>query len=367
MYEVHGGDVWLIGNPNNIIDFSSNTNPLGPPSIIRDYLEEAIKEGYYRYYPETSYDKLRASIIEFVKETYREEISYNHVEVFNGASECLYKVFEQIKPRKTLLLRPSYSTYWHLAKLYSREIINIDYTFRDSNIIINYDLLFNFVGKLSRAKDRILAVICNPNNPTGTLIKIKAIEEMLEALENGYILVDESFIDFVEYDSMIRLLKNYNNLIIVKSLTKIFATPGLRMGFCIAEPKLVTKLALVSPPWRIGTITMYVYSKLLANIGYVRKYIANTRKYVNEERPLISHKLSKLNLKIYNSETHFMLISLNGLIKSYELKDKLLKKCKVLIRDASTIPGLNEDFIRISLRSHEENKILINCLKEVLP
>ena len=365
MLEIHGGDVWLLGKPTNILDFSSNTNPLGPPSIVKSILREAVEEEYYQYYPEITYRRLKTVITDFVKSVYGVDLQYGQVEVFNGASECLYRVFDVLKPSRILLLKPSYSTYWYLAKLYGVETVCVNYRFNGSKITIDYSELINYARWVGRA-GKGLIIICNPNNPTGTFIDLDVIEETLKANSDGFVLVDESFIDFTSRDSAIKLLRSYSNLVIVKSLTKIFATPGLRLGICLAGEDFIEKLSLTSPPWRVGTLSMLAYCKLLSSIDYVKNYISKTRMYVAYERPLIARSLIDLGLNVYSSETHFMLISLNGLVKSYKLKSRLLREFNILIRDASTIPGLTDNYIRISLRNHRDNIVLVECLRRVL-
>ena len=365
MREIHGGDVWLVKDPNEILDFSSNTNPLGPPQLITEALKEALERGYHRYYPEITYRELKKSIVEFANEFYKVEALDKHVEVFNGATEGLYKVFELLRPKRTLLLKPSYSTYWYLAQIYSEGIINFNYTFKDNIITIDYNKLIELVESFSKIKNNLI-ILCNPNNPTGTVIDQRIIKAILRINAHGFVLIDESFIDFTNYASTLRLLRDYENLIIVKSFTKIFATPGLRLGVCFAKPQLIEKLSYIAPSWRIGTLTMYAYTKLLSNIDYVKEYIKRTQEFIAKERPLVKQGLMKLKVKIYDSETHFMLIQLNHKIKSDKLKEKLLKEYKILIRDASTIPGLNKDFIRVSLGKHKYNLILIKSLECVL-
>lgn len=355
MKPMHGGNIWVLKNPFRIIDFSTNTNPLGPPKILVEAIKEAVKLGIHRFYPRTDYLDL---VIELAKIL---SVSVENIHVSNGATSILYSIFYLIKPRRTILLEPSFSEYWHLANITHSQITSIRYLDLDDEYVLPLEEL---LGIIRKTDDNCLLILCNPNNPTGTLIERGIVEEIASSTR-CIVLVDEAYSWFTGKPSIVsELVLSYSNLWVMGSLTKIFATPGLRLGYIIAEKNIIKSLNTISPTWRIDSLSYYAYTKTLKEID-LEKYLNETRSLVEIERNYLYNTLRRLRLKPYNSKANFLLVNLNKLIKSKHLVNELLQH-NILVRDGSSIPGLSEDYIRIAIRKHEDNIMLVKALEQVL-
>ena len=225
---VHGGNVDEIArkykyDPMEIIDFSANINPLGLNENIKSSMIKAVDKVIK--YPDITYFNLKNSIGEF------ESISSNNIILGNGAAEVIFNIIRALNPKKALLPAPTFSEYEEAILSIGGDIEYFHLKEEESFILNN-----KFIESINENID--ITFICNPNNPTGALTDKEFIEKVLrKSLDtNTIVVIDESFLDFVKdninYSSK-ELLNQYNNLIIVKSLTKFFAMPGARIGYGI--------------------------------------------------------------------------------------------------------------------------------------
>ncbi len=216
---------------------------------------------------------------------------------------------------------------------------------------------------LSVAAKKGLIYICNPNNPTGSLTKRK---NMLKIVESAYeksvlVFVDECFIELVSNtrESLIPHLREFDNLFVLRSLTKSFGLAGLRIGYGLGSAEMITILQRIKIPWNVSSLAQNVAIKALSDKSHLEK----TRKVISRERKFLKESISKINgFTCYDSDTNFLLIK--SMINSKHLQRKLLKK-NILIRDCSTFRGLDNKFIRVAVRTHKENLKLIKAFKEL--
>ncbi len=345
-WQTHGGIDWR--ESEEFLDFSSNMNPVGPPEELVQLIIEACLKKVYKYYPNPNYEELKSVISDFEKVE-----SLNYVYVFNGASEALQTVFTYLKPETTILIKPSYVDYWRLAYTFSKNVIELSLIVENSKFKLPFEKLISVI----RSFNKPLVILCNPNNPTGTLIKREIIQEIVMEISrrNGYLIIDESFMNFIENSqSFIKYIND--NLVIVKSYTKFFSIPGLRFGICISTLHLQDYLT----PWRVNSIVDYALSKYL-RLGKVEEFKSRTINFVKNEVSWMLSEFRRLGIRCFNSYTNFFII------KYFEknLYNELLKR-KIKIRNASSIPGLGEGYYRISIRDHEDNVKLIHTLEDIL-
>lgn len=343
----HGADAQIVKRKfnlnGNIIDFSANINPLGPSKEVINKLKDNIN--LIEKYPDISYYDMKNAIKEYEKENL--EIDSDNIILGNGASEIIYKISEALKPKKALIVSPSFSEYEESLKLQKSEIEY--YILKEEN-----DFKLD-QGFLEFIKDDIdIIFLCSPNNPTGKLIDKSLLKRIMDkAVERSTVVVlDESFIDFTNQKSFSKHLKEYENLIILKSLTKFFACPGIRCGYALLSNKeTAEKISLFMPSWNIN-IFSDIYTRYALND---KEYIKKTKEYIKNEKEYLEMHLSKIkNIKVFKTDTNFILF------KAYKnLKQRLIHK-NILIRDCSNFKGLNEGFFRIAVKSHEDNKMLIH-------
>jgi len=349
----HGANVEQIArmynkNPKDIIDFSSNINP----NVIQG-LEEYILEGLQesRSYPDINYTNLRNNISDYIK------VDSELIIPGNGATEIIYLLMKSIK-RRLAILNPTFSEYGRGAKLNNLEII--DFHLKEEN---NFSIDLDEIQKNMDKFDSLF--VCNPNNPNG---KVKDLNELLDLMiENDKLLiVDETFMEFVgeeEKYSLINKIEQTPNLFILKAVTKFFGMPGLRLGYGVTSNKqIINNIYEYKEPWTINSFAENLSNYLFKD----KEYINGSKDYYINERKFMLKELRKISrLKVYDTDTNFVLIKLDD-DEANSLKLELFEKYNILIRDASNFIGLDKSYIRVAIKSHNDNKVLIESLRKIL-
>ena len=343
----HGGNIYKIKRKysEEVIDFSANINPLGPPLKVKKTIKENIDRVLHYPDPE-SYD-VAQKIAQYWG------IEKDSILIGNGSVELIYLVIHAFKPKMVTIPIPTFSEYERAARIAGAKI---------QHVKLNEDE--NFTLTLSEVKGGDITFICNPNNPTGNLI-LEGSEELYK-LPAKIIVVDEAFMDFLSDErnhTLIWKAQKDERIIVLRTFTKFFAIPGLRIGYLVAHPEIVRTLKQYQIPWSVNTLAQLSATSALTE----SRYIENTRSFIEKQRRFLMGEISKIDgLFPYLSVANFILIRIvdKGITSPY-LTEKLIQK-GILIRDCSNFRGLNEGFIRIAIRSHEENIKLIDSLKEVL-
>ena len=343
----HGG-IFSIKNPNEkIIDFSSNVNPLGCHPSVKKYLKNQLNQ--IHVYPDSESTRLRSNLKWFTG------INTSQILIGNGATEIIYNFCSTFvnKKSKVLIPCPTFSEYEKAVNFFGGKTI----LFRTLNL--NTDLQ-KFLKKIP-AKGIIF--ICNPNNPTGEILSKKNMEEIIKIAEKKctLVFVDETFIELVtdSNPSLVKSLKSYQNLFILRSFTKSFGLAGLRIGYGLGSKKIIEILQRVKIPWNVNYIAQTAASAALCYSDFLEK----SRKNIKKENSFLMNSLSKIEwLSCFSSSTNFILIKTK--INSKLLQKKLLKK-NILIRDCSTFCGLDENYIRIAVKNRIQNKLLVKAFGEI--
>lgn len=354
---LHGGNVYKAAKELNIpydriLDFSANINPLGFPPIVEDIIINRIKD--IVHYPDVEQRGLKEAAADYYG-TDSENLMPG-----NGSVELINIILEALRPNKTIIPSPTFSEYALSCK--SRDIETVFINLRMNDFTFDVELFNNMKDGITKNS---LFVICNPNNPTGKLIPKGDLAAILKELQNkkSYLMLDEAFIDFVDVDeSMVRFIKEYDNLIILKSVTKFFALPGLRLGFVLACPELIKMFHTLKDPWNINTFAGFVGTEVMGD----KQYIDKTHKYISQEKIRLWENLKGIpGLEPLYPEANFVFVKIAGEVKVATLAENLKKK-GILIRDCSNYRFLDESFFRVAVKSREDNDILISALKEVM-
>ena len=335
-------------NENDIIDFSSNVNP----HIISDlgkYVLEGLEKS--RSYPDINYTNLRNNISDYIK------VDSELIIPGNGATEIIYLLMKSIKKRLAIL-NPTFSEYGRGAKLNNLEVL--DFHLKEEN---NFSIDLDEIQKNMDKFDSLF--VCNPNNPNG---KVKVLNELLDLMvENDKLLIiDETFMEFVgeeEKYSLINRIEQTPNLFILKAVTKFFGMPGLRLGYGVTSNKQIIKnIYEYKEPWTINSFAENLSNYLFKD----KEYIKSSKDYYINERKFMLEELRKISrLKVYDTDTNFVLIKLKD-GEANSLKLELFEKYNILIRDASNFIGLDKSYIRVAIKSHDDNKVLIESLRKTL-
>lgn len=341
----HGGDVY---SRRVDYDFSANINPLGMPERVRKILAERVRD--YERYPDPCCSELVSKIAE------REGVPADKIVCGNGAADIIYRIAYALKPSSALIAVPTFSEY-EKALLSAGCKIKL-HPLDEGN---EFELQEDIIGKI---KGCDIVFLCNPNNPTGKLIPRELMEDIIEkcASENCTAVIDECFMDFSDKNKKYSVfdLKNicdFKNIIVIKAFTKIYAMAGLRLGCAIcADEKNAEKIKLCGQCWSVSSPAQIAGIAALEEKAYIEK----TAALIAEERAFLSNSLKNMGLKVYSSEANFILFRCGMPL------DKMLIDKRIAVRSCNDFHGLERGFFRIAVRTHDENTVLINALREVL-
>ena len=343
---IHGG-IFSIKHPQpDILDFSSNISPIGPPTDVKKSITKNINK--IQIYPDSDSDQLRKKIGKALK------VPLDCVTVGNGATEIIYNFcFAFSKKPNVLIPIPTFGEYEAASKLYGCKVS----FFKTMDLNVN---LSDFIRKIPKNG---CVFLCNPNNPTGTLLTKKSILQILKQAKRklSLLFVDECFMELVpdKQESVIDFVKSYDNLFVLRSLTKSYGLAGIRIGYGIANKKLISIINKIKIPWNVNGLAQQAASSVLSNSGYLKRANNIIRKESNFLRNQI---LNIPGFECSPSTTNFILLKTK--LKSNLVQKKLLNK-KILVRDCSSFRGLNDHYIRIAVKTRKENKILIKELRNL--
>ena len=331
----HGGQIYNSeGVAENFLDFSANINPLGVSEKIRTAIIENL-DGI-KNYPDPNATELKAAISQ------RYKVPTENLVLVNGAAEFFYLYLNVTRPRKILIPVPSFSEYERAARAINAEIKYI-FTRAEENFELN----------LAQDFSADLIILGRPNNPTGNLISIDAIKK-ISAFAN--ILVDESFIDFLEIESARNVVSE--KISVVQSLTKIFAIPGLRLGFAVVEKNLADKLNAAKDVWNVNFLAQKAGVAALSD----EKFLADTRNWLRTEQKFFINELKKIHgLTVFEPSVNFVLLKFET-VEAAESTLKKLRQNKILLRSCANFVGLDGRYLRSAIRSRAENLRLLEVL-----
>ncbi|MFO7815445.1 MAG: threonine-phosphate decarboxylase CobD [Halanaerobiales bacterium] len=357
MEQKHGGNIERVAEqynllPENIIDFSANINFAGPPPDVYSKLKEEL-DAVTRY-PEADSKSLKDQIAE--KYGLKKE---NYI-IGNGAVELIYILVKVFNPEQSIVLAPTFSEYEKALHTVD-SLINYHYLKKENKFKLKIEEL-----KKDLTEEIDLFFLCNPNNPTGNFISKETVKQILKHNENHNIftVLDEAFVDFLDRNiSALSLLKEYDNLFIIRSLTKFFAIPGLRLGFGIGKQRLIDKMNGYKDPWNVNILAQKAGETILNQDEYIKL----TKKTICKEKLFLYNELKKFkNVEIYYPNANYIFIDLeDSEYTSAKIYEKLAEQ-GILIRNCSNYEGLDENYVRIAVKSREDNKKLLDKLKAFL-
>ncbi len=345
----HGGDVYQIARglglpPADLLDFSANINPLGFPARIVQVIQETLPE--IVHYPDHRCLALRQALAGY------HQVTPESILVGNGSTQLIYLVARALGASKALIVTPAFSEYEAALQM-----AGVPADFFLTREVDNFTL-----AQPLEASGADLVFLANPASPSGALLPLALIFKTLRALAKtgGYLLLDETFIDFVEEASIKEHLGRFPNLIILRSFTKFFGIPGLRLGYLLATPKIVARLAADQEPWSVNTLAQAVGLACLAD----RHFIAASRALIQREREFLLKELRAIpGLQVFQGTVNYLLVKLTqpGWTAT-RLRHRMLTK-RLVIRHAGNFKGLDERFFRVAVRRRQENQKLLKALR----
>lgn len=358
----HGGDIYTEGilKGKDLLDFSSNINPLGIPKSFTHNIDKAVE--LLSVYPDIEYRELKRNIKDYLNDSDYyfpgddlnsiDFIQEENIVLGNGAAEIIdlsIGCFTSI-----CIVVPSFIEYEKDAAKWGSSIV---YSKLTDNMELDYH---DIMEKMKNCESLIIG---NPNNPNGKIIDKKKFKSILEYCEEWKktIIIDEAFIEFTEKtsNSFISELRNYKCLFIVRAITKFFGMPGVRLGFGISRNEsILEKIRSKQNPWNINC-----FAELAAKYIFKdEEYIRNSLKWIRTERKFMMDELNKINIidRVYETSANFVLCRLKNITC-----DALYRECLnngVVIRQCDNYRGLSDRYIRLAIKDRNKNKSIISIL-----
>jgi adenosylcobyric acid synthase len=346
----HGGNLRELADNNNIdrqsiIDFSASINPLGPIPELKAILDNAIPD--IIHYPDYGYKELTTAISNFGG------WDQSMIAPGNGASELLYAAPHLQQFKRALIPVPSYNDYSEAVR---RAGIPVDYYY--CNESDNFQIDIKAFSAVIRPHDIIITG--RPNNPTCTVLTTAELQSLCNAHKDSFFVIDESFLEFTSHESIANNIPD--NVLMIRSMTKFYSIPGLRLGYAVGAPQHIFQLKNFCIPWGINCIAAKTGIASLENTAY------QCHSRVTMQR-LLHNFYTKLTgfpaIHVYPTNCNFFLIKLFPPLTG-DILHRHLIRMGIAIRQCTNFRGLDNSYIRIAVRTDPENAVLISALDNIL-
>jgi threonine-phosphate decarboxylase len=354
----HGGNIYQLARqlncrPSDISDMSANVNPQGPMPELVDHLKARLPA--IAALPEVDAGGIVEAFARF------HAIDPCTVMAGNGTTELIYQIPRALGSTAALVVGPTYADYQDAC---SMNRVACDHLVCSERADFRPDMAA--IGQAAASRD--LVFLCNPNNPTGSLVNRPEIESLCRALPDTVFVVDESYLPFAPHPADVSLIQaDLPNLMVLNSMSKVFRIPGLRIGFVKAPTALLEKLAVYALPWSVNSLAQAAVQWLMTRPDEVARFLDLTRSMLQREKRRIEERIHReTDIRCFPSATSFILMRLPQGLKAPAVWDHLAKN-RILIRDCTNFKGLSDAFIRISLKTEAENRraaeLLVQCCR----
>jgi threonine-phosphate decarboxylase len=352
MIQGHGGNIFAVAQqvgcrPEEIIDMSSNINPLGALPGLIDHLKERLDR--IRVLPEVDGRAAIQAIAALLG------VAAERVLAGGGTTQFIYTACAALASRRVLIVGPTYADYTDGCRVHD---IEPDFFLAGPND--------SFAPNLERLEAALAGYdtvfVCNPNNPTGQLIPHTGLLHLCRTHPEVRFIIDESYLPFVPADrSHSMSASGLDNVVVLWSVSKIFGMPGLRAGFLVANPPVVDRFRRYMQPWCVNSLAQEAVCFLGAHREAVARFITDTRTFLDREGDLLRRRLHGSSVTLYPSTTSYFLLGLpegrtaTGVCRT-------LAEQRFLIRNCANFHGLDEGYIRIALKDAATNEAVSNHL-----
>jgi threonine-phosphate decarboxylase len=358
---VHGGDVDEVAraygvSTNRLIDFSANINPMGPPRrALMRLAREATDRDRLTRYPDPGYAELRHVLASALR------VPATGLTIANGSVALIGAVIRTIAPRECLLATPSFAEY---PRALQASGCRVRYLPLDAarGFDLDSDVLIDVLTKHRPP----MCVLTNPHNPSGALTPRP---QMLRVLDRSLrtktrLVVDEAFMDYAPAETVVSEVVRRGHLVVLRSLTKFYGMPALRVGYAVSSPRMAAIIAAQLPPWPVTTLAASAAAEAVQDLQYARRTLVS----VADQRRWLSQALGTIGVTVYPSAANFLLLRLPATAPASErLRARLITEAGVIVRDCRSFEGLsNGRFIRVAVRQRDENERLVRALGCVL-
>ncbi|KON85713.1 histidinol phosphate aminotransferase [Sporosarcina globispora] len=332
--------------PADRIDFSANINPLGPPRELKDKWGNLFQ--YITDYPDphAAFLKSKLAAEEGIKET--------QILVGNGGAELITLIGRMIAGKSVLIIQPAFSEYEEACRV--------------NNCTVYYHQLepedwgLNVEALSEKLKFADVLFFCNPNNPTGVFYPLSIVEELIKKcrIHNCLLIMDEAFYDFVEgYQSIVPFIGRDSNVVVLRSMTKMFSIPGLRLGYMMASERLIERAASLKPHWSVNALALKAGEWCLNSNEHVRL----TKNLIRQERERLVQFYRNLDFEVSPSSVNFYVLRDSSLDVQLPLFQFLLEK-GIIPRHTMNFPGLEGRWLRFAIKGPKDNDRLMEAMQE---
>ncbi len=350
----HGGDVYAAARElgrdvRRLLDFSASINPLGPSPAARRMLGRA--NDLLCHYPDPACRDLRHALATFWGRSPDEFL------IGNGSTELIHLLPEALRIRHLLVIGPTFSEYAAAMARTGGQISTVMAARADGY----RPPLEQVPGAMAKSIDAVL--LCNPNSPTGQAGDAAQVRKLArQAARRGqWCIVDETFAEYCEQVSIVPEDLPART-IVLRSFTKFYGLPGLRVGYVVANSGVITRIKSQQPPWSVNMLAQRAAQLSLQDKRHSRRSL----RFMDAERARVAKQLERLpGCSVFPSAANFLLMELPARLKAPRLVSALRRQ-GMLIRDCSQVPGLNDRSIRLAVRSRPDNDRLLRCLSETL-
>jgi threonine-phosphate decarboxylase len=367
----HGGNIYRLADElkipeREVIDFSASVNPLGVSKKVKAEIRRQLK--YLHRYPDPDAKRLRKRLGQ------HHAIDPGTILCGNGSTELICLITSAFSPQRVLIPAPTYSEYERavqraMSQDQRAQIEHVVLKAEDGYAISVEKYIHALQKGWSTNSSRInhhsslsfeVAFLCNPNNPTGRLLKRQDVKKIADAAgEHGcYLVVDEAFIDFSPDNSVIEEVADNPYLIVLRSMTHFYALAGLRLGYGVFPVNLIERLQQCREPWTVNSLAQKAAAVSLKDKAYRKESMA----VIRQEKVFLEKSFRKLGITFFPSDANFYLVKTAVAPEAC----RRLRSKGILVRDCSDFQGLDSSYMRIAVKSHRENTVLIKELTRIV-
>lgn len=344
---IHGGNVYEVASclgcsPDVLLDYSASINPLGPPPGLFQEFERWFHR--LEHYPDIANRTLVEKLASF------HHLSEKNIVVGNGSTELIYWLPKTLGIRSAVIALPTFSEYGKSFEIQGVRLHKL-ITDREHRFQPACDALEAACRECS--PDAVL--LTNPGSPSGALLPAPVRDWVIQqSRRDGMVcIVDEVFVDFCEDESLKRFLQEAPNLVLIRSMTKFYGVPGLRLGYLLTSEAIAGRVKHFLPPWSVNTLAQAAGSYCLSKEDYRKE----TLELIARERARLAEGLRALNgFEVFPGEANYLLVRLEESLPAVDvLQKKLLESDRILIRDCRSFEGLDERYFRLAVRLPSQN------------
>lgn len=346
----HGGNTWDKPDSLQWVDFSANINPWGPPAALLEAIAAVLPT--ISRYPDPQATQATAAVATYL------QVPPENLLLTNGGLAGLELLIRQLRPPAALICQPGFVEYERLCRLQS---------IPTGNLLCWHERQRWQVpeAELAQLSPGSLLMLCNPSNPCGALLTVEQVAHLHQRVraQRSRLLVDEAFIDFAPEQSIRQLALTESDLLVAGSLTKLFAIPGLRLGYLLGTAPLIRELRSQQTPWSVSLLAQ----EAAKTVPDLADFVSDSLEQIAGAKQELSDELCQLDLRVLPSAVNFLLLDLQSWQRTAAELNSRLRPERLQLRDCSNFMGLDPYYARVAVLRPEDNRRLVSCLRSQRP